>query len=662
MNKNYFLYELKKKAWISGFFIACLTIGYVLVSGVSYEYNDIDPESLLFSVFLISSILYSTFLFLTTLYQFSFFHTKQKVDIYLQMPISRKKLIISNYFIVPILITIPYLLVNVISFGHAIVLAKDFPYYSIYSELGDWVILLIKTTVVSLFLYSLMVYLATKTGKTIAHAFITLATIVAPMLIYIFTLIVATETINLGFGSDTYLNYLAMFFFYFNDEYILYQIVCLVLQIIGIIILPILTVKSFEKYKAENTDKFLTSDRLNSFYLVLISVSVAIFSTLIVISITRNYNFMFLTIMFMAIALIIFGITTSIFNMSVSIKNFKVKNVVALLAVCFVYSLVMFDDVLGLGASTPNINNVESVYIDHMEVSMEDINKVIDLQIKASMTGSTHSDINYGYSTDYLETFEPDMFVDSLDFTYNMKDGSTFRRIYYLPLDTVLYDDLTAIYTSENYKQSYIDNIYEAMDYYTDFNVEIGNKSFNISDVEGLCDALIKDIEADENFGYYTYAPLRFININANIDYENHEDSYKVNAYYSIGADYKNTIDFINSEYEKMYGEGASIFDNIELTSYQDLNQTLNMSKIKDESIQYLPDTYYYTNIVSDNIEDYDFTTYSYDENPEEFMEFVNGDFYTNNLMPTTGDKVYGVVFGEFKQYENDYPIAYFVK
>ncbi len=668
MSKKYFLYELKKKSWISGFFIACLVIGYVLAFGrIRESINYSQGYYLSSSIFFISTFIYGAFLFLATLYQFSFFHTKQKVDIYLQMPISRKKLILSNYLIVPILLTIPYLLVNIISWGHTLAIGQEAVYYlpDVYYEIKYCILVVMKMTVTSLFLYSVMVYLATKTGKTIAHAFITVATVVAPCLIYIFTFAIAGETINQGFSSDIYFSYLLTFFHYYSGVYNSVQITYLLIQIAGIIIFPILTIKSFEKYRAENTEKFLTSDRLNSFYLVLISVSVAILSTLIVIALTKNYNFMFLTIMFLAVAFIIFGITTSIFNMSVSLKNFKVKNVVALIVVCFVYSLVMFEDVLGLGASTPNVNNVESVFVNYRQVSMEDIDKVIELQTKASMTGSIHSDINYGYSFENIEEFEPDMAVDSISFIYNMKDGGRVNRMYYLPLDTALYDDLNEIFTSDNYKQQCIDMLNVSKDYYLDCRVNIGNKNFAISDREGFYDALIKDIEADENFGYYTYAPLKFINIDLGIRYEDFNFDYSMLSDLSIGADYQNTIDFINNEYEKAYGEGTTIFDNVTLTTYQDFAQTQKMNSIKDENIEFLPYAYYYyTNSTSDNVENYDVTTYSYDENPEEFMEFVNGEFYyaMNNLIPIKGDKVYGVVLGEYNQNENPYPIAYFTK
>ncbi len=667
MNKNYFLYELKKKSWISIFFIVCLAVGYVLAYGrVSEDLsNSFRNVYLSASIFYISTCIYAIFLFLSTLYQFSFFHTKQKVDIYLQMPITRKKMIVSNYFVVPILVTLPYILVNGIAIIHTFAMTQgiydnsEIMFHNVYC-----IKLIVKMVISSLFIYSLMVYLATKTGKTIAHAFITVASVVAPCLIYIFTFAIAGQTINEGFDSSSYFTYIFTFFCYYGEMYTSVQIVYLIIQILGIIILPILTIKSFNKYKAENAERFLVSKRLYTFYLTLVPIAFAIFCELIIIAMTGKNDFVFLTLMFVSISLITYIITASIFNMSVNAKNFSVKNIIIIVVVGFIYSLIVFKDIFGLGGSAPNPNDIEKVLVNNYEVSMNDIDKILDLQTKAYITGGVHSDYNYVYSDDNIAEFTPEMKLDRLIFTYVLKDGRRINKMYYLPLDTVLYNDLEEIFTSDNYKQHYIELLNETRNNYLDCLVRVGNKELVINDRNGFYDALIKDIEADENFGYYTYSPLKFISINLMIKYDRHEYSYDILSDLKIGMDYKNTIDFIDSEYQKLYGEGLSILDSTLITVHKDLYETQKINKIKDQSIKYFPFSYYAytTSVISNEIEDYDIEEYSYDKNQEVFIDFVNGDFYNsiNRVMPISGDQVYKVTLGGFSQYELD--LAYIIK
>ncbi len=677
MNKEYFLYQLKSKLWIGITFIIFLLLTFaIIVSLIVPTFTDQYFRDYSYYYLFFSTLLYAGFTFIGTLIVFSYFDKKQKVDFYHSLPLKRKTLLISNYFVIPVLLTIPYIIFNVVYF--------IFIRYSMFNYVTDpnmlvfnlnnynlIIFMFFKIILSSLFFYSIMVYLSTKTGKVIAHAFATAVAIFCPLILLIFSTELLYFTVNEGISSMNFFNKFFNFFVYEGGEILSTEQILSIITLIALIIaMFFINSKSYENFKSENTDCFFISNRLNGFFAILASLTISslilMFVTVIGYESSKPLTFSF--IVFLIFAILAFAIFISIFNQSISIENVKTPAFYTLISLVFLYSFVFIFDGTNIAGRIPNPNDVENVIVNDYQVSIKDINKVMEIHKEVLETSTRTNEFNQDF-------YNLDFNHQEVSFTYLLDNGKAIMRRYYLPPDSTIYSELTEIFTSDNYKETYINYLEmrkDSVDIYTLPNIYAFGKDIvvpTISDANRLYDALIEDIKADENFGLYNYDALNLVRIN--FTYSKDTVYYSNNYTLPININYTNTMKVIDDIYKNNYGSNANMLDNYELAVFEQPQLTQRLEIFKENGCQYLNiplyliNNYSYPSSPNSIIEEQNImdtaTIYSYDNNKEEFLELISSEsFYNspnNSVMPTEdGDTVKTILNkdGMFQQYYID--------
>ncbi len=644
MNTKYFLKELKSKLWLSIFFMICLTIvftiSYLSAIQSTNSYNVLLSDR--FNIF--SLLIYIPFLFFGTLNQFSFFHSKPKVDFYHGLPISRTNLLLTNYLVMPTLLTLPYFLFNLLAqfVSKAIIIRGSiFDYRGSYSY---FFYLLIILTLSSILLYTLVVLIGTLCGSTVSHAITSILIFLSPFVFIVFTKEIASIVINRGISSTAFLENFFLFFVQEPNDPIMLDYNKVIIQVILIALMLFLSCKSYKNFKSEQAGNPFSSKIMTCIFLVIAPLMSSIFILLIISGVFDSLNKPYiLTAFFIIISSITFFaiIVLQSFNKSKKELYLKIYGVLMLISLC--YSFIIFGDGLNLAVKKPLMQDVAEIYINNSRVSKEDYDIITEFQQFAYDNGNNDSIYNFNNSM-------PDLSSPTVhfSFTYALNNGNYLNRTYYLPENTEAVKYLEKIFTSENYKQGYINYLQSDFlfgDEYAQISFFDG-RDLRVSNIPALVDALVADIEKDTMFGQYNYQPLNLISI-----YISGSKGY--NPYYSyyqeikINPRYENTMKIIEPYYKAQFGANADIVKDTVINVCEDTHLSYKLNNVKKFKAPYLFTNAYYANEVKAEPQPVKTYTY-YDKDNSEFLDIIyNQLFYhsdVNNVIPVTdGNKVFQI-------------------
>ncbi len=638
MSLKYLKQLLLDKKWLFAVYSIVLILTYSIFA------LDEDSNNISFNFVIATTVIYFAFLSLFTFIQFSYFHTKSSVDFYHSLPIKREKLFITNFLIVPILATIPYILINIICIYYEQLF--HVPAYNpqeFYETIRLAKILLLNMTVLSMFMYTFLVFCSTITGSIISHGFISLVTFAGPIILLVFSSVIAYHTINEGFSPDAVFTPIINFLFILSEDGdVIPFSPQFFAQIFIIIVLFISSFILYKKYKSESASTFLTSNLLTSFYVILSSLITSVFITAIFLGIngTNKSNQTYFIIPFLILMVVAYFIFTKVFNGINARFVFNLKTFIVLMVVAFIYILALFFDVFKIGTNLPN--NIEKVVLNGAPFYGEQIDDVIEIFEKASEEGVIH-------------TTSKDTNLEIIQFKFD-----NTGRLFYIPVNSTIYDDLSVLFTTEEYKKNNI-NYIEKFKATNDLSINIDGPSYsygiykndsseneyNNKQANDFIDALIKDIEADEDFGLYNYQLQHVYRVNFYTN-NNYREIYELNQFSNIAVKntYVNTLKLIQEEmHTKSEDENSNIYENVAISTFKfkPVVEQYNTALQNGENYFELNfedklnpaatiDVYdEKENSYSKNEDVYDIKEYSYSRNKEELIEFLNTQkFYTS--------------------------------
>ncbi len=648
MNKKYFLSELKSRKWLSIFFILSLIVVYVIT------YIDATQVTKSYEVFhfdrfiTFTSIIYAPFLFFGAISQFSFFHSKDKVDFYHALPISRSKLLITNYLVMPTLLTLPFVVFNLISLVQSILMLESNSVYIYEGYLEYNLFKLISIVISSLLFYSITVFLGTLCGKSLTQAILSLLTFVSPFVFITFTQVIASNTINYGINNNAFLEKIYYFFLpelNFTDTVDLQNYFNLFIQILLISALIYLSCYSYKKFRSEQAGNLFASKFINNLFLIIAPLMTSIFLGLMFSTTFNTYKYetLILSSLFFVTGAIAYFAIIILQSHNKTKKDFQFKTLGILAVISLCYCAILFGDILGLAYKKPAFDEISKIYINNNLVAKNDYDKIIEFQQAVYEEGENAS--IYPYSQNGEDSYTNSV-TNSINFTYALNDGTVFKRQYFLPNNTDLIKYMEDIFTTGNYKEEYIAYLLAGKENFEEYtHINIAGTEFQVSNTDKLIDALVEDIRADEIFGLYNYQPLNFISI-----YFNDREKYKNNIYYNtmlnINPRYTNTLGVLNTYYRAQFGSDREIVTSTSLLVFDDYSFTDDLKSVKKYNYPYIFVSNNYTNEIKDMDNTTPYKIYSYKENMAEYYNFIHKELFYNTInqevIPVTdGRKVY---------------------
>lgn len=617
MNFKYLKNLLLEKKWFFVLYICALIMTDILSALLfNPEYASFRNSQEIIIPIVISIFIYFIFMSLLTIHQFNFFHIKNQVDFYHSLPIKRQTIFITNLFVIPILFTLPFILNGcfIISF---------FNFDNINSINAEYNYALAKNLIVnfamlSMLIYSFIVLCSTFTGKAFSHIVVCIITFATPIILVLFTILITTHTINEGINADLIAESILRFTFMLNSNFtfeFIPPIFCS--QIIISIIFLTLSVILYKNFKSESANKLFVNIKLSNIYTVISSFVFAVFITAICMLIyhgTPQSNIFFI-LLFVVLILIGYFTTSIIFNGLNNKYKLNIKLFCTTIILTVVYISVVFLDVTNISSKLPISSDVETAYVNGYPFYGDNINII--------------SELNRTVLKNYSICPTSDM-PNRIEFEYDNK-----RRVYYISEDTEVYDTLNILFTSANFKQNYINFINEFRTHKdASATISIGYNSINITNPE-IFDALILDIQNDDEFGLYNEQQMAIGNVSLDSEY----DSLYWKKYYTlmnfyIKPSYINTLKLAEQQYKFLNGSNSSLMDNFSVVTFVDSNLAQNKETILNNSDGgYMSTKILLSNISSKTTTDtYNYAIdyksepviYSYEGNKEELIEFLN--------------------------------------
>lgn len=644
MNISLFKQEINNKKkylylWI-GFLVLSLMISFIIAHDSSLEYR---YSTFYFCYILITTVAYGLVLFSTTLMQFDFMHSKPKLDFYHNLPISRKALFLTKYTTQIAIFTIPYVIGGLLAFLYGLYLSTFSPYVMTIDRIHMLYLLLIYTTI-SLVCYSFLILIGTLTGRTIYQVILFVQTIIFAIFFPLFSISILQQIVNPGISIEPILLLIFGNFSELTNLNIL--IIC------GLLLASLFTVLSirfYNSYKSENASNFL-SPTLSKIYIILTSFFIGIIFTASIIMI---FNLANIYIESLLILLTISLFSYVVLNIILYKKiNFNIKSILILVILCISFILVTVVDILNLNNKTPNINSIHYAYLNDANVS--DFESLIELQKLVSKNSLSYysSHENY-YSYDYLSNGLSSEYINAINNSYfpvcfNYTLGSEnnplyFRRNYIVSTScTDVIDALSDFYTSEEYKESVINNLeqYKADYKNTEIYLDTGIYSLNLSnsiEVSDLIDCLITDISNDDSFGYYNEQPITLFYLDI------YSNNYS-NATFNLNSNYTNTLTYLDNEYKLEYGDDTSILDTLSIRVLNDDIQPI-IDYSNANGIEYVNSSLMPSNSYDDVYE------YSNPDDREMIFELLQTPIYTtpyNSIVKLNRDTPYFYIYTNY--------------
>ncbi len=707
INKQLLIEDLKTKKWISILSSIALLVIYLIIfvshfldTGRGYDYS----VYIIFVIFLI--LLFPFVVLLVGLYNFSFIHGKPKVDFYHGLPIQRKTLYCTNYLSGLILSFLPFILFGALALlvGFFVLHTQTFPYPNAYpSTYYDEFTFMFKVFIRAIFLvfvgYSFIGLCANLTGKLFSHITTIIISVVAPIIIILFTLIYTQISINRGIRIENFINSITNFIFDIDLNSLesrfgnltvnkISVITTITIFLIGMLF-NILSLYFYKNYKSENTGKFFTNNFSLLFYkyltiiiIAIVLTSIPIFSTTYYVAYTDYFSkcILFFSVFF-STSLLLYIIITVISEGGFSKNTINLKSIVTIVIITIVYNTIALLDPLGLREFTPKVEKLQSIELDYVTYdNPEDFQDLIEIHLSII---EEEGDNNESATPQNTTTI-----------TYNYKNGKKVSRYYRYYLTENIKNNFENYFTSDNYKNYVIDSLenYQSENFNNDDSYYTRNRggitlykffsytyTMDSDEIKQFLDAFILDIKADTEFGKYNEQNFGFMSVS----YDN-EYFYNHNFYKKIGllptnikSNYTNSMSFVEKLVEKPSDENEyyiltyrlddfqnlkndSLLNNHYLQYYYFIEESMNKLSLNFDNVNYLKDpnhetlTDYYSD---ENVRDVELI--SYNENYDEFMKFMNTkktfitdgysrymifdkdkDLYVANIIETSGDTI----------------------
>ncbi len=663
--------ELKNKRIVIIFYTLALALSFILLTAINNNDNMISNyEDFGLMFFIFSTGLYIFMFFIVSLFQFDFFHTKKKLDVYHSLPTSRSSLFLTNLLVVPIMIMVPYFLMNIlnIELSGILINGSDIEYIAMGKQI--YYSYLFKLFVISIFSYSVMVLASTVTTNKITHGVVSISVLFLPIIFIFCITYFFSNVINYGINIDRSILYLFSFFTVsYGDSFYGINYLSVALQLILSVIFYCLAFYSYNSFKSENVTKKITNKVLEKVFVAIISFSISIIIVLLLMEFDL-YSTPIVVLAFLSIFSLIFLVASWILNKKIQMKPFIIS-----LGLCAVFLFVAFFDIFRLGNYAPKKEVVEYITIDERIISKDMYDEVRGLQ----------KDL---FSDRFADTQSVSKLSNqNVELVYNTGKIYDTERIYNKG-DLSFYSDLETIVENEANREVIINRLenfkdeLEKLDYaYASYQLFGTGESFPIRETDykysdtshtteyvTVIDALIKDIQEDKYFTSFTDTNA----IIGKIDI----GGYGGDGNYSfipaeIKSTYTNTLSFLGKDdiYKGkvlVIAEDVYLNDDIDKAlangvEYVHVGLDLGIDIMDtDVYVQGDNDSRTYGNTTFDEL--YEYTVSSaeynevraikYDENPEEFLNIVNNKVVNYNIeqvLPVEEGTVFSAyIFSEY--------------
>ncbi|MFV0441153.1 MAG: ABC transporter permease [Lachnospirales bacterium] len=624
------------------FLYTCLLLAVFFSIYIIYSSNQYDNyNSFFFPFLIISSIIYGVTLFSYTLIKFDYFHNKSKLDFYHGLPIKRKELFLTNFFLIIFMLSIPFLVLNGINYFIGVIYIQSLPEvsYHLSSFFFEMRFIILFIFFASLTLYSFLIFIGTLTGKTVYQIIIFLQILFMPFFFILLTLDIMQKFINKSVSFRIpFIAFIENLFVNLSYNFMIFAM-CLFFTLL-IILFTSLSVIFYKKYKSEYVNKFINNKVILNIYPVLTAFFTAsILTSVFIYFINNNYttsHFVYV-IIFLVFAVLSYSIFT-LFR-SVTKKKFNVKSFIVLLVMSFVYMFIVYFDGLDLTNYIPKNEKITAVTIyNHIFTDEKDIDLVKQIhKILIENDNSKDYSGNDIATSDYDETLKSSN--DSFYIYYDGKYGNLLSRIYTINTsNTEVYELLNQLFTSDRYKKDTIDALktypnityisssfltydndistyFDRFNYYYKDEYDPFDKAVN----DELIDCLILDIENDNNFGYYTEKPLTLLKF-----------SFDTYDSIPINCNYTNTLDYLNKAYQETYNTTDLLYDSFTI-QYKYSNKFFDfLDYAKSKNYEYVDTRFFY------DIYDKEPLSISLKDEQEKFVELISTNLYNTRYYDIT--------------------------
>ncbi len=667
--------ELKNKRIVALFYTIALVLGFILLTVVSNNsYKSFGSREFGVYFLIFSTSLYVFMFFILSLYQLDFFHTKKKLDVYHSLPITRNSLFLTNILVVPIILMVPYFLMNIINIEVSKILFVS-PYTNqIGFQRGLYYGILLRLFVISIFSYSIMVLVSTITTNKVMHGIVTIALACSPFILIFCINYFFSTVINYGINSEQALVYTYQFITasdvrsFSNTNYF-----GLVSQLIISVIFYVLAFYSYNNFKSENVTKKITNKIVEKVFIAIVSFSISLMLVLLLMEVGL-YSAPMVSISFLVLFSFVFLASNWLIRKEIEVKPYLIS-----LGVCCVFLFISFFDIFRLGNYAPKEEDVTYIQIGDRVISKELYREVRDMQKGL-------------FSDKFIDTMGTDRYsFERIRISYYTNKDFQVERVYgkgdfsfYSELENIVEKEANrqeALSGLENFKdevESY-ESIYGS---YSLFGVGESlpvreydrlSGSYYTTEHISIIDALIKDIEADEYFTSFTDTNAVIGNIEIGGYSENPLYSYKRTSV-PIKSTYKNTLKYLQSlQSSDIYkGKALVIAENVYLNDdidkalangveFVDVDLDLEVNPTEtDVYVQGDNDSRTYGNTTFDELYEYTVSstgynevhTIKYDENPEEFLDMINNKIVNYNIeqvLPVEEGTVFSAyIFSEY--------------
>lgn len=381
-NQLYFNWKLTKdrivqNLWISGiFFLSCLFTlpiysaltlqrylddisgGYASKIDV-YDYIQklIGPENGFLKFFIVITAM------LMGCAYFCYMHSKNEVDFYHSLPVSRGKLFLSNFFAGNISFAISYIFNLILAL--ATISLMGFGYGINFIEL-------IKTLCINFIffniIFSISIFAGIITGTKITHALMTLVVLEYVQLFFILMNEYLSYFFRTFYSNSIFnekiiisLSPITSYFSYIDNQ-------MLVFQIMGLIIIIVMNIYLFIIRPSETTGKSIVNLKLKSFIRYAVLLICTMSGGLIFYDIGRGKPWLIFGLIFSSI--VSYCVIESIlnFNMESMWKN-KKKLIIFLLIFSGIFAILDMD-IMGYDKRIPVLDEIEDIFIDPINFDM----------------------------------------------------------------------------------------------------------------------------------------------------------------------------------------------------------------------------------------------------------------------------------------------------
>lgn len=353
---------------------------------------------------------------------FRYLNSKPEVDLYHSLPVKRKRLFLSRFFVGIICFAIPYLANVLFCSLISLIYNVDFSLQFMYYMLNFLLNLLTFTSI-----YAFMSLSTIATGNNFMALFTSQLLIWSPMAFYgIYTTLADAFYEFWAESNDTweiinYLNPIMVNFSVMDNSYKYFKVFAsdyfyLILQFAVMFIFSFI---AFMKRQSENSSNPVA---LNIFRPIIKFVSVICFGSLggfIVSSIRSNSMYVTFLIGVFIFGYIIHFILEALFDLDIrtGFKNFK--DFLIIYVIFAIFTSVIHFDLTGYDTRFTKSEDIASVTFDNYTLTSEENIERVNSYISSAIENRNNNEISSSYSYSYERI------------TINLKNGTSYTRYYY---------------------------------------------------------------------------------------------------------------------------------------------------------------------------------------------------------------------------------------